>query len=53
MGSFTKIGISGGMAYDALIAACARKAKASFVLTWNPQHFLRFKDQDLDIRTPV
>jgi len=44
--------VSGGMAYDALIAACARKGKASFILTWNPQHCLQFQDQDLQVRSP-
>lgn len=32
-------GISGGRTYDALIAACARKARARVVLTWNTKHF--------------
>ncbi len=44
--------ISGGMVYDALIAACARKGKAGSILTWNPQHFLQFQDQDLQVRSP-
>ena len=32
-------GHSGGMIYDALIVACARKAKASRIYTLNPRHF--------------
>jgi predicted nucleic acid-binding protein len=33
------LGHSGGMIYDALIVACARKAKASRIYTLNPRHF--------------
>jgi predicted nucleic acid-binding protein len=33
------LGHSGGMIYDALILACARKAKASRIYTLNPRHF--------------
>ena len=36
-------GVSGGQAYDALIAACARKAKVDTLLTWNLAHFARFQ----------
>ena len=32
-------GIIGGRAYDAAIAACAKKAKADEMLTWNVRHF--------------
>lgn len=35
------IGISGGSAYDALIARCALKAKAKSIYTWNVKHFNR------------
>src|ERR1019366_6401498 len=34
-----RLGHSGGMIYDALILACARKAKASRIYTLNPKHF--------------
>jgi predicted nucleic acid-binding protein len=34
--------ILGGQAYDAMIAACARKADVAVVLTWNEGHFARF-----------
>lgn len=30
---------TGGMIYDALLIACARKAKADRILTWNLKHF--------------
>lgn len=32
-------GIAGGRAYDAAIAACAKKGKADEILTWNVRHF--------------
>ena len=32
-------GVTGGRTYDSLIAACARKAKADELLTWNVRHF--------------
>ena len=34
-----RLGHSGGMIYDALIVACARKAKASRIYTLNSKHF--------------
>lgn len=36
-------GISGGQVFDAVIAACARKARAEVLLTWNVAHFARFR----------
>jgi predicted nucleic acid-binding protein len=30
---------AGGIIYDALLLACARKAKADRILTWNVKHF--------------
>lgn len=36
-------GIGGGMTYDALIAACARKGRVELLLTWNIEHFKRFR----------
>ena len=35
------LGIVGGTSYDVLIGACARKAKAEVIYSWNTQHFLR------------
>jgi len=29
----------GGMIYDALLLACARKSKADYIYTWNIKHF--------------
>ena len=34
-------GIAGGQLYDALIAACGRRAGARAILTLNPDHFRR------------
>jgi predicted nucleic acid-binding protein len=34
-------GITGGTAYDALIARCALKADAQTIYTWNVKHFKR------------
>ena len=39
------MGIVGGAVYDALIAACARKAKADVVYTWNTAHFKLLGDE--------
>ena len=33
------IGRSGGMIYDALLLACARKVQAERIYTWNVKHF--------------
>jgi predicted nucleic acid-binding protein len=33
------LGRSGGIIYDALLLACARKAKAERIYTWNARHF--------------
>ncbi len=35
----TKDGISGGLIYDALLLACARKIEAEWIYTWNVRHF--------------
>jgi predicted nucleic acid-binding protein len=35
------MGITGGTVYDALIAYCALKAKATIIYTWNLDHFRR------------
>lgn len=33
------LGLSGGIIYDALLLACARKVNADRIYTWNVQHF--------------
>lgn len=33
------LGLLGGMIYDALLLACARKAAAERIYTWNERHF--------------
>ncbi|MEX2302934.1 MAG: PIN domain-containing protein [Bryobacterales bacterium] len=43
----------GGVVYDGVIAACARKVRASVLYTWNPADFERLKlDHGPVIRTP-
>jgi predicted nucleic acid-binding protein len=43
----------GGQIYDAVIAACARTANASTLLTFNERHFRRFGGQGLSIVVPA
>jgi len=45
-------GIRGGRTYDAVIAACALKARAAVLLTFNKDHFLPFADRGLEIVVP-
>lgn len=45
-------GISGGLAYDAVIAACALRDKASALLTLNAQHFRRWESPGLKVVDP-
>lgn len=50
---FAAIGISGGTIYDGLIAACALKAKADVLYTWNVGHFMLLGDEVVrKVRTP-
>lgn len=44
--------IAGGRTYDALIAACARRANAAVLLTWNVSHFEGFGGSGLEIMSP-
>lgn len=47
------MGIVGGAGYDALIAACASKADADVVYTWNTAHFMLLGDEVArKVRTP-
>jgi len=46
-------GIAGGTIYDALIAYCALKAKATTIYTWNVEHFRRCGQEVAKrVRTP-
>ncbi len=50
---FTTIGIVGGTIYDALLAACARKAKAEALYTWNTRHYSQLGPEVMQIlKTP-
>jgi len=47
------LGVVGGTSYDALIAACALKAKADVLYTWNTGHFVLLGDEIArKVRTP-
>ncbi|MDH3598078.1 MAG: PIN domain-containing protein [Candidatus Tectomicrobia bacterium] len=45
-------GIHGGRTYDAIIATCALKARATTLLTFNKSHFLPFEERGLTIVVP-
>jgi len=45
-------GIAGGQAYDAVIANCAVKGKASAILTFNARHFLSLAPAEIEIVVP-
>ena len=47
-----KIAITGGAFYDALIAACAVKARVRAILTFDIAHFRRYADEGVDIVAP-
>jgi predicted nucleic acid-binding protein len=47
-----KAGIAGGRTYDAVIAHCALKAKASVLLTFNQHDFRALAPAGIDIITP-
>jgi len=45
-------GVAGGATYDALILACARKARADRLLTLDLKDFLRLAPDDIEILAP-
>jgi predicted nucleic acid-binding protein len=45
-------GIGGGAAFDALIAACARKARVATLVTWDVEGFERFLEDEPAVRAP-
>jgi predicted nucleic acid-binding protein len=45
-------GVGGGRIYDAVIAQCARKAKADEILTWNVDHFAPLAAEGLTVSRP-
>ena len=48
-----RMGHTGGMIYDALLLACARKIKANQIYTWNRKHFQAIAPDLADrIQTP-
>lgn len=52
IGEWARRGVVGGQIYDAIIAACARKAGADTLLTFNERHFVPFAGPDLRIVVP-
>jgi predicted nucleic acid-binding protein len=46
------VGIGGGAVYDALIAACARKARVATLVTWDLESFERFLEDEPAVRAP-
>jgi len=46
------VGIGGGAVYDALIAACARKARVRTLVTWDLEGFERFLEDEPAVQTP-
>jgi toxin FitB len=46
-------GISGGRTYDGHILACARKARAQRLLTFNERDFLSFEEPSIEIVRPT
>ncbi|HSE83473.1 MAG TPA: PIN domain-containing protein [Thermodesulfobacteriota bacterium] len=45
-------GIAGGRLYDAVIAACALRAKAEVLLTFNESHFVSLSENKIEIVVP-
>ena len=48
----TERDIRGGRTYDAVIAACALRAKVRALVTFNDDHFAAFADRGLEIVVP-
>jgi hypothetical protein len=47
------VGVVGGRIYDALLAECALKAKATDIVTWNTTHFQTLRPEiAAKVRTP-
>lgn len=44
LGRLPRRSVAGGRTYDALIAACAKKAGVETLLTWNTKHFEALAD---------
>ena len=46
------VSIGGGAVYDALIAACARKARVATLVTWDVADFERFLEEEPLVTAP-
>jgi len=52
--TFSRLGITGGTTYDALIASCALKAEAEVLYTWNTRHWQQLGPAvSARVRTPA
>jgi predicted nucleic acid-binding protein len=51
LGRAQRRGVIGGQTYDMLIAACALKADASTIITWNVRHFAAAA-HDIRVKAP-
>lgn len=49
----TGVGVAGGRTYDAVIAACARQAEVTTLLTFNDSHFRPLLHEDIDVVVPT
>lgn len=47
-----RLGIVGGRIYDALIAACAARAKVNTLLTFNDRHFRSLLPDSIQVVVP-
>jgi predicted nucleic acid-binding protein len=47
------VSIGGGAVYDAVIAACARKARVSTLVTWSVADFERFLEEEPLVTAPL
>ena len=52
LGTLCASGTAGGASYDAVVAACARKAKVDVILTWNLRDFERVVPSGLTVTAP-
>jgi predicted nucleic acid-binding protein len=50
--NLSRMGLGGGLVYDALIAWCAADAGATILLTWNLKHFRSIALPNIEVREP-
>src|SRR5207249_8646069 len=52
LGSLPARGVTGGLVYDAIIAACALKGNAEVFLTFNERHAQQVVDGSIEVTVP-